>query len=52
MDKFLYSAFNGAFALVRGPLIFLILAGIVLSLVRRSPARLARVRARGALPLK
>jgi hypothetical protein len=50
MDKFLYSAFNGAFSLVRGPLIFLLMASIVVSLVRNSPARLARAHAHKALP--
>jgi len=50
MDKFLHSFFMGAFALVRGPLIFLILASMVISQVRHSPARLARAPARKALP--
>ncbi len=50
MDKFLHSVFMGAFVLVRGPLIFLILASIVISQVRRSPTRLARAYARKALP--
>lgn len=50
MDKFLHSLFNGAFALIRGPLIFLLMASVVISLVRQSPARLARVRVRKQLP--
>jgi hypothetical protein len=50
MDKFLHSVFMGAFALIRGPLIFLILASIVVSLVRHSPARLAHARAPKPLP--
>jgi len=50
MDKFLHSVFIGGFALIRGPLIFLILASIVISQVRRSPARLAPARASKPLP--
>ena len=50
MDKFLHSVFIGAFALIRGPLIFLILASVVISQVRRLPARLVPVPARKTLP--
>lgn len=50
MDKFLHSLFNGAFALIKGPLIFLIMASVVISLVRQSRARLVRGRVRKQLP--
>ncbi|HXX25320.1 MAG TPA: hypothetical protein VEJ40_01540 [Pseudolabrys sp.] len=42
MDKTLHAFFNGVFALFRGPLIFLILTSIVISVARHTPARLAR----------
>ena len=50
MDKTLHAFVNGAFALLRGPLIFLILASIVISVARHTPARLARARIRKPLP--
>ena len=50
MDRFLHSLFNGAFALIRGPLIFLLMTSVVIALVRQSPARLARVRVCKQLP--
>jgi len=50
MDKTLHSLFNTAFALIRGPLIFLILTSIVIAVARHKPARLVRAHARRPLP--
>jgi hypothetical protein len=49
MDKILHAIFNGAFALIRGPLLLFLMASIVVSLVRQPHARLAPVRARKRL---
>jgi hypothetical protein len=46
MDKVIHSLFNGAFAVMKGPLLFLLLVSIVLALVRHPPGRLAAVRVR------
>ena len=44
MDKVLHHIFNGAFALIRGPLLAVLMASVVVSLVRQRPRQLARVR--------
>jgi hypothetical protein len=49
MDKTLHAIFNGAFALIRGPLLLVLMASIVVSLVRHRPAELAPARARKSL---
>jgi hypothetical protein len=46
MDKFVHCIVNGAFAAMKGPLLFILLISIVVSLVRRPPGRLAPVRVR------
>ena len=46
MDKTLHRIFNGAFALIRGPLLLLLMASIVIALVRQRPVSLAPVRVR------
>ena len=50
MDKILHAILNGAFALIRGPLMLVLMASIVVSLVRRPSARLAPARIRRPLP--
>jgi hypothetical protein len=50
MDKILHAIFNGAFALIRGPLMLALMASIVVSLVRHRPAELAPARVRRPLP--
>ena len=50
MDKILHAIFNGAFALIRGPLMLVLMTSIVVSLARRSPARLVPARVRRPLP--
>jgi hypothetical protein len=46
MDKILNAIFNGAFALIRGPLMLVLMASIVVSLARHRPAELAPARMR------
>jgi hypothetical protein len=50
MDKVLHYIFNGAFGMVRVPLLLLLMASIVISLVRRPRRELAPVRVRNSLP--
>jgi hypothetical protein len=49
MDKILHAIFNGAFAVIRGPLMLVLMTSIVISLARRTPTRLAPARARRPL---
>jgi hypothetical protein len=46
MQRFVQSIFNGAFALLRGPLFVSILIAIVISVIRQQPRQLAPVRPR------
>jgi hypothetical protein len=50
MDKVLHAIFNGAFALIRGPLMLVLMASIVVSLARHRSAELAPARIRRPLP--
>ena len=50
MEKILHAIFNGAFAVIRGPLMLVLMASIVVSLVRQPPARLAAARVRRPSP--
>ena len=51
MDKILHAIFNGAFALIRGPLLVVLMASMVVSLARHRPAELAPARVRRPRPL-
>jgi hypothetical protein len=50
MDKALHHIFNGAFGLIRVPLLLLLMTSIVISLVRRPRRELAPVRAPESAP--
>lgn len=50
MDKILHAIFNGAFALIRGPLMLVLMTSIVISLARHRPSDLAPARAPRPLP--
>jgi len=50
MDKALNTIFNAGFSLIRGPLLLLLMASIVISLVRRPRRELAPARAQKAVP--
>ena len=50
MDKALHHIFNGAFGLIRVPLLLLLMASIVISLARRRPGRLEPAEARKSVP--
>jgi hypothetical protein len=50
MDKILHHIFNGAVALIRVPLLLLLMTSIVISLVRRPRRELAPVRVPESLP--
>lgn len=49
MDKILQTIFNGTFALIRGPLLLVLMASIVVSLARHRPAELSPARVRRPL---
>jgi hypothetical protein len=50
MEKILHHIFNGAFGLIRVPLLLLLMASIVISLVRRPPGRLEPAPGRKSVP--
>ena len=50
MDKLLHYIFNGAFGVIRVPLLLLLMASIVISLVRRPRGELEPAQAHKPLP--
>jgi hypothetical protein len=50
MDKTLHIIINGAFTLIKAPLLLLLMASIVISVVRRRPRELAPAPVRKPLP--
>lgn len=50
MDKVLHHIFNGALGMIRVPLLLLLMASIVVSLVRRPRGELAPAQVRKPLP--
>ncbi|HZQ13013.1 MAG TPA: hypothetical protein VFB31_09420 [Pseudolabrys sp.] len=50
MDKALHSIFNGLFTAIKGPLLVVLMASIVISLIRQRPRRIAPAHARKPAP--